>query len=462
MKSEAVRIPEKFRAQFWERSCSAVYPDWSLYICCAISFAGRIDENRLRRAVRLTLDAEPIMACRFVEHWFRPHWRRFENLDDIPFCEVRVSSDAPADMRRFIEAVPDLPLHVLLLRADFDVLCLKIDHRLVDGQGMKDYAYLLADIYRCLEGDSRYVPLPNVNGDRSTIQIGKAFGLIERWRIRQKMLKSGKQSRTGRLKWKYPIPPHGPWEFSYSAGKLDAPRVRAIFRYAVRQRATVNQVLVAALYLAICEALPPPDGPLPVAFAIDLRRYLPSKKAPALTNLLGLTTLAIDFPHEKSLDAVVKQIAAQMRVNKGLYLGLEPRFFFFTLPVVRYLRDLIPYWCMKRAGRRLIRSTQKRLEAPVRETHSDGIIMMTDVGDIDPARVVFTGAVVTDAFIMSGVLRMPGMLGCCVSMFKESLTVGLGFGPSALITEIFERMMRLLPSPPAASEDEFLAWRKSG
>jgi NRPS condensation-like uncharacterized protein len=440
-----LRIPKRFSSQFGERSWSTVYPEYPFYACCVITFSDRLNEHRLARAVRLSLDAEPILGCRFIEHWFQPYWRRIVDLDATPFCQIRASTNCLADMKEFIEAPPDPPFNVLLLRGDTEMLCVKLDHRIADGQGIKDCVYLLADIYNALGEDPQYIPASNVNGNRSMTQVADQLRLGEKWRILTAKQKTTKPARRF-ARWHYPIPRSGPWEFNYASGRLEGARLRAIFRYAVRQRATVNHVIMAAFYLAVSEALShSSEGLLPVGSPVDLRRYLPLKKAGALCNLSGYLTIGIDPTKEKSLDAVVQQIREQIRTEKGRYLGLAPYLVFITLPIVRHVVELIPYAYLKRGGRRVIQRHRSRLEGPVRESHFGGLIMLTDVGELDPARLIFRGTEITDALVTSGVARVPGLVGCCVSAFKDSVTVGLGFGPSAMIEKMFARMMQVLP-----------------
>lgn len=53
----------RFESEFFDRFLTAVaaaYPGTH----CVVSFSGRIGADRLRRAVCLTLEAEPILACR--------------------------------------------------------------------------------------------------------------------------------------------------------------------------------------------------------------------------------------------------------------------------------------------------------------------------------------------------------------------------------------------------------------
>ena len=414
-------------------------------IHCVLSLSGRIDERRLARAVRLALDAEPILGCRFTEHWFRPFWQRYTAFDGLKYCEVRASSDCRADMRVFLESPPRIPLQVLLLRGDTDLLCVKLDHRVSDGKALLDCTNLLVDIYNRLGDDPGYLPVPNVKGSRSLSQIGNRFSPREKWRVARHTLKVVRESkRLGH--WRYPIRQQGGGlEFDYVSWQLDAQQVRGVFAYGCRQRATVSQVLMAAFYLAAYEVLPrSPDVSLPVNVAIDLRRYLPSARASALCNLTGNSVIAIEPRSATTMDAVVREIRDQMK-SQQKYLGLALSFFAFeALPIVRQLVGLIPDALTKR-------SIRKQQALALTKDHVPGIILFTHSGELDPDRLVFGDARPTEGFVVPGVPRIPGILGLSVSGFRGSLTLYLGGGSPALVTRMADHVKRLLTEVTCAA-----------
>ena len=43
-----------------------------MQINCVVDLPGRVDEDRLGRAVRLLMDAEPVVGCRFIVNWWSP------------------------------------------------------------------------------------------------------------------------------------------------------------------------------------------------------------------------------------------------------------------------------------------------------------------------------------------------------------------------------------------------------
>jgi len=401
------------------------------------------------RAVRLTVDAEPILACRWVEHWFRPSWRRRDDLDQAEFCEIRESWNSRADVEAFLEVPPDVPLRVLLLRAAADLICIKLDHRAGDGGATKDYAYLLADVYNRLCADPSYEPTPNVDGRRGMRQLRDRFGLGEKLRIFG--LGLGTLRRLARTTggWKFPRPQSDALEGAHVT--LDAARVRAIRGYALRRRATLSHVLVAALYRAIWHVRPQPSGgPLPITVPADLRRYLPAKRAVGLCNLNGMVVISIDRQSGESLDGAMTQVRDQMmQAQRSKYLGLPLSGFLVEgPPVIRHMVGLIPYASMKRL-------LQRDRHPGSREHEISRRVIFTDLGELEPDRLAFAGAGISDAFLTGGafkeVTRSRGIasappLAMAASGFRGALTLSLGYGPRELLNDLFEEMMRILPA----------------
>ena len=68
-------IPRRFPAAAQDR---IVYLNQQLLdpqIHYIVAFEARLDESRLKRCVRLAMDAEPVFGCRYVPGR-PPHWKR--------------------------------------------------------------------------------------------------------------------------------------------------------------------------------------------------------------------------------------------------------------------------------------------------------------------------------------------------------------------------------------------------
>jgi NRPS condensation-like uncharacterized protein len=158
---------------------------------CVIVFNGHVDAERMSRAARLTLDAEPVLGCRFACGPRRPYRERRRDLDRLTLCRVIDTNDSEHLLWNWVgtplEPASDPVVQARFLPSDHDTPCVKMDHTAADAGGTKEYAYLLAKIYRTLAAEPDYVPQPNVHGGRVTGQVRKhvrPWTLVDAWRYR--------------------------------------------------------------------------------------------------------------------------------------------------------------------------------------------------------------------------------------------------------------------------------------
>ena len=130
----------------------------------------------MARAVRLTMDAEPVLGCRFVKHPWRPYWERRDDLDRLHLCSVVEPQDPESELWRFI-AMPldpyeDSQVQVRIFRSGTDTLCVRLDHLAADGAGAILRRYLPA---------GHVVPVCTLSGATTvaiTRQSGETFDSV--------------------------------------------------------------------------------------------------------------------------------------------------------------------------------------------------------------------------------------------------------------------------------------------
>ncbi|MFQ5490734.1 MAG: hypothetical protein ACE5GE_08445 [Phycisphaerae bacterium] len=426
---------------------------------------GRLDERLLARAVRLTLEAEPYLGCRFLEHWFRPFWEPIEDLDSLRLLEV-----CPTDSwRDSLEGVLSQPIDrerecavkVVLLRDTVDVLCVKLDHKMGDGQAAKDYAYLLAQTYSRLADDSEYAPSPNPNRDRSLGQIPRG-GSGAGSSAPQPSPTSPTRDRSPAGQWYLPRPPAsasiGP-SSRFLIEQIPPERHAAVFRYACRHRATVSQVLLASFIRAALLKVPhSASGSLRVRTTLDLRRYLPSKQANVPCNLAGLLSLRVDPAGGDGLDEWVGQVRDQMYAARAAFMGRPHRQMFrpevdkrtrwalrfipFALGA-RLVFGVLPFRWFKRIAKRQLQRGAEKDDCPSR-------LMFTDIGPIRADRLGFSHVEAVEAFVSSGTVMLRGLMLVSATEFCGTLTLSLGYSPlavdSACMEDFFATLVDGLPA----------------
>ena len=86
MASSTASIPDRFPAPplDWLEYVARNVADQQLH--CVIVFDKHVDAERMSQAVLLTLDAEPVLGCRFVYDRHRPYWERRHDLDRLTLC----------------------------------------------------------------------------------------------------------------------------------------------------------------------------------------------------------------------------------------------------------------------------------------------------------------------------------------------------------------------------------------
>ncbi len=190
-------IPLRFKVEKWDKIIHLGRAGHDSLLHCILTFDGRIDEKRLDKAFRLSLDAEPVLGCRFVDKGRQPYWERKEDLDRegrVGIAEVNDAIQAVlAYMVEPIDPCDGPQIQARLFRSENDTLCLKINHMAVDAGGVKEYAELLSDIYRRLEKYSCYIPQVNSTGSRSRMQVIRAFGFSEKVKIVRRSSAIGKK-----------------------------------------------------------------------------------------------------------------------------------------------------------------------------------------------------------------------------------------------------------------------------
>jgi len=420
-----------------------------MQIHCVISFAGhpdhKIDEQRMAKAVKLTLDAEPILGCRFAVRRWRMLWERRTDLHEAELFSFAASENTEAEMLRFLsepsDPCKDLMVKVLLLRSDTkDRLCIKVSHLAADAAGVKDYAYLLASVYRKLADNPGYRPVPNLNGSRSMRQISRQFGFLKKIGILRRTLTEVKQSVFPRKHCSFPLIKGDPADRAFVIRRISPELFREIRAYGKRHGATLNDVLLTAICRSFFDLIQPaPDVPLRLISTADLRRYLPSGKAEAICNLSGIFHLKLNRKPDDDFKDTLIEIHRQMNFIKNDFIGLgyHPIFVLSSL--------LVPASLNLRIGKK---KAEKLLDGD-RKTPPG----FTNMGAIDTEQLVFGDAEVTDAFLTAPVMFSPLLL-IGLSGFGESLTMSVGFSNAAVNKPLVERVLNCIeketppPAPP--------------
>jgi NRPS condensation-like uncharacterized protein len=388
-----------------------------------VGFDDRLDERRLRRAMRLLLDAEPVLGCRFAADEVPPVFHRLRNLDSAQLLTVRSSEDPGADAAAFI-AEPfdedDPQTRAMLLHSSSsDVLALRLCHLAADGGAVKETLYLLGEIYRLLGEQPDFVPMPNVDGVRSPMAQA---GLMERL---GSLSGSDLKTPPSDDDWYVPLlGERGP--AAYVSASVGPDVFRAALGFAKATGATANDVVLTALYRTLwrlSDVVPAANTPL--MFTCELRKHLPPGTKTAIANISSATWISVPPVGAEAFDGTLARVTEATQTWKRSGAGKGSA---IGIPII--------YRMTRKKGLSFIRKmmTPKEEMDPKR-----GAVVLTNIGVIDSERLDFgVGAAVSDAWLLAPVSPMGA--GLAVSTYRERLhlTAGVEFASMSedLVNEV--------------------------
>ncbi len=383
----------------------ARYGAANFQIQAVMKLDGRLDPEKLKKAVRLSLDVEPIFGCRFVEN-DPPYWQRLEYLDQIEFCSFEKTNNLNNSVYAFLDSPfsmdNDTKIKLRLISDDsYDTLCLKINHTCCDATGTKEYLQLLSDIYTAIDQTGEYVPKPNVRNRRDQDRLFENLG------IKDPESAWIPDMEIPEVLWKFPWKQGLPVNMRTIVCKFPQGHLDVLSSYGKARGASINDLLLTALYRAMFEfSQPEYNIPMHIGTTVDLRRYLPDNKTQAIRNFSGgIDTQIARLPNE-SFDGTLSRIVPMMDEVKNGRPGLlsavglervEKSDFYGTMT---YYRD---------AGKNL---TYTNEFSPV----------LSNMSYISKSPFRFGKATVTDAYIVPPALSAPGLL-LCVSTYNGILTI---------------------------------------
>jgi NRPS condensation-like uncharacterized protein len=389
-----------------------------------IAFNGRVDAGRMARAIRLSLDAEPVLGCRLVKGPVRLRWQRADGLDCLDLCPVVETDDALNEAFKFMSSPMDVftapQVQARLFRSDRDALCVRMTHAVADGGGFKEYLGLLSSIYRRIGIDPGYRPIPNLDGSRSQGQLVKHVGLSP-------LVRPGLRFSVPRLEWCFPGT--GP-DYSgrcFLTADIGPVKSAAIRAYARDRGVTINDLLLTAYYRSLFEVLDAPAGrPMPITVPVNLRRYLPSGKAGGICTLSGLFIPAISREPGEPFEDTLARIHNAMDTAKRDKMDLSQVLFL----QLAFLPGYVP---MRFAMRHVMKPLARGLMTLPCFSNL-GVIRQDDLnfGDVNVADVSLFGPV-----------AFPPYFDFTVYSFGDTMRCSIGYCDSAADVKLVKSMLEI-------------------
>ena len=401
-------------------------------IQAVLKLDGRLDFEKLSKAVRLSIDEEPVLGCRFVEG-NPPYWRRLDNIDETMFCSQEETGDPDEAAKRFLECPlcmdKDLMVKVRLIRSvQYDTLCIKINHACCDGAGSKEYIELLSKIYSCIVRDNGiYIPNPKIGGRKDQDRLFNELG------IKDPEKEWNPSLIAPRTTWVFPWKPGRTDSIRFSVCRLPCGQLDVMSEYGKARGATINDLILTAFYRAMFKISKPVYGiPMDISSTIDMRRYLPNQKAEAIRNFSGGFVTRIARKKGEAFGRTLHRVVNVMKKIKAGNPGLQN-----AIGGERVEKMVFPNLC---AYFRTV-SFASRIASLIPALSGYACFPgISNFGFVSKSLIRFGESVVTDAYIVPPVVRAPGFL-LLACTYNGIMTLVLGYYKASICREDVEGLL---------------------
>lgn len=388
-----------------------------------IKLDGKVDEQRMKNAIRLSMDQEPILGCFLKKREIGYVWQRCNSLDSMELLQIKAvdASNTKEEIERFatqtIDVHKDLPVQTALFRGDEDTLCIKCSHVVMDARGLFEYIYLLVDIYNQLKNDPSWYPKINSKGCRSFKQIAATLSFVDKIKCVRRMF------RNNRI-WKdvdkmvSPLKMEGDHENLGTLSLiLDQDLMSNIHEYRKTKGVTIHEFLLG-IFTSVWFKLYSPDrtGAVSLLFPVDLRHNLPEKKGGGLCNLFGNVFLNLFSKPDETTEDLILKVSDQIKVLKKDY---------FALAILPFLKLM-----SLNSVAKLMEITRKMNESGKISSKENGYnpfpIAFTNFGVLQKEKVFFDDLRVLDVYPIPAVCYNDYLF-WAFSFGGETIRVGTGF-----------------------------------
>ncbi len=419
-------IPQTLRAEFmdWIVDLTVDSGMMGAQLGVAVRFGGRIEAGRMSRAVRLMLDAQPVLGSRFVADGL-PRWERLSDLDDRVTLEILAGTDpeqdAAAYVARGLDPAEGPQVRVAVLSGPVgDTLVLKSTHVAVDGGGLKQMLYLLGDLYRKLADDPDFAPEPD-RRPRSLASIARTAGFADRLRAVRF------RRNFPRTDWAVPGL-GGEGQPMYLADAIGPEDFGPLAAFGKARGATIHDLLLAAYFRALFAELKPlPGAHTPVNMSADLRPWLPKDAVMPLANLPATWAVTVTPVEGELFEGTLARVVERTRAWKASDVGR-------TRAVESVLGDRL----VRMLGWGTLHRHWKWIS---RAFEGTGYPSLTNIGEIDESRVDFgEGLPVEDAYLF-GPIGYPGGLIVTASTFRRLMRLSAGIDARSTDVTLAQRVL---------------------
>lgn len=298
------------------------YGHSNIQIQAVITFEQHLDADVLKKAVRLSLDAEPILRCQFIEDDKQPYWQPFDDPDAIQWFEFVQNNNKQVAIEEFLKSpfyCEDQMLSVQLIRAnDNDILCVKLCHACSDAGGLKQYLQLMAEIYSNLLKDSRYKPEPNTKRRLDQKSYFEALG------IKEPLTLLDPNAQALPATWAFPYHGVEPKEMHVSMRRFAGESFDRIRAFGKTHAVTINTIIVTSFFRSMFQLLKPPAGDdREICVTMDLRRYFKTDPSQDICNLSVVMTPRVCRVEDEPFKETLRRLSESIKELKNSQVELS-------------------------------------------------------------------------------------------------------------------------------------------
>lgn len=410
-----------------------------LQLQAILKLDGRLSLDKINKAIRLSVDVEPVFGCSFVES-NPPFWKRLNNLDEIAFCSIEETDNADEAVKLFIQEPlkidSDANIKAKIIRLkEHDILALKINNVCCDGIYAKEYIQLLSNIYSCIDQeDADYKAESRIDSMVNESILYEELGSAHpefKWNL---MLEFPKTM------WAFPWRSSGKDDIRYAINRITHASLDSIYQYGKSRGATLDDLILTSFYRAMFKLSKPIYGiPMDITSKTDLRSYIKDNRTHLARNFSGGFITSIAKISNESFEDTLSRVVKANAENSTQLFSNSSRLICISKAVSEEYLGKTCYSYLVNYSERLSKYSEINKSQP----YYVGNICFPELynlGDISRALIKFGDTIVSDAYLLPPAIRAPGFM-LFSNSYNDILTMSIGYYKDSISHKDIENLL---------------------
>jgi NRPS condensation-like uncharacterized protein len=374
-----------------------------------ICLGKQIKFDVLKKALRLSIYAEPIFSYFYKEEIGKAYWQKQEEINSsilIDLIESKTNLDNEISHFLTLEIKPfDFPIvRVRVIRKDQkDVICVNMNHTPTDGSGLKLFVRILASTYSNLINNPEYEVKANLDGERGIKQVTDYFTFFQKLKFLKEGFKAPKRLPSWSFCWNKSDVDNQKY---FITSKIMPETFHRIKAYGKMNNATINDVVLAAFIRSFVSTNNKNSNAVkPIIVPVDLRKYVSSTHNTSICSLTSSLICNIGWDIGKTFDDTLIKVREEINFKKQMHAEMN------MLAPALVLSKFLPY---------------EKLKKQFMNRKMPPIPLVTNVGIINPSDINFDNIPIEHSFI-TGAISLGDFFCMGYSTFQEEITFSIGF-----------------------------------